>query len=103
MLHKIYFVDIEIVFLKVFLWKIISTISNSSYTSQIHCRNALRLDPVIQREEKHYIYHAKIIHVHESKYWHDVLLSPILGKSVTGLPVLVTQGGTREPAITLGN
>ena len=44
---KIHFVDIEIVFFKVFLRKIISTISNSSYTSQIHCRNALRLDPVI--------------------------------------------------------
>ena len=34
-------------FFKVFLRKIISTISNSSYTSQIHCRNALRLDPVV--------------------------------------------------------
>ena len=33
-------------FFKVFLRKIISTISNSSYTSQIHYRNALRLDPV---------------------------------------------------------
>ena len=33
-------------FFKFFLRKIISTISNSSYTSQIHCRNALRLDPV---------------------------------------------------------
>ena len=43
---KIHFVDTEIVFFKVFLRKIISTISNSSYTSQIHCRNALRLDPV---------------------------------------------------------
>ena len=32
---------------KVFLMKIISTIINSSYTSQIHCRNALCLDPVI--------------------------------------------------------
>ena len=35
------------VFLRFFLRKIISTISNSSYTSQIHCKNALRLDPVI--------------------------------------------------------
>ena len=43
---EIHFMDIEIVFFKVFLRKIISTISNSSYTSQIHCRNALRLDPV---------------------------------------------------------
>ena len=43
---KIHFVDIEIAFFKVFLGKIISTISNCSYTSQIHCRNALRLDPV---------------------------------------------------------
>ena len=34
-------------FFKVFLRKIISTINNSSYTSQIHYRNALHLDPVI--------------------------------------------------------
>ena len=38
--------DIEMVFFKFFLRKVLSTISNSSYTSQIHCRNALRLDPV---------------------------------------------------------
>ena len=47
---KIHFVDIELVFFKVFLRKIISTISNFSYTSQIHCRNALRLDPVLNKD-----------------------------------------------------
>ena len=47
-INKINFVDIEMAFFFLgFPMKKISTINNCSYTSQIHCRNALRLDPVI--------------------------------------------------------
>ena len=67
---------------KVFLRKIISTISKSSYTSQIHCKNALRLDPVFMVEHNSFfqvIFQAKLARVNflVSQCYRDELLVTI--------------------------